>query len=122
MWIVLSAAVPAEPLEVPVAPPIDDGVVDAIGEAPMFMPGSMEALADPATVDDAGDEPVPLLVVPHALAPMIVAAPIRVRVRRWLVLMVFMELAFGIGIGRPGTEADRERAGGAGIRMRGGWR
>ncbi|RAX18738.1 hypothetical protein DC347_01320 [Pseudarthrobacter sp. AG30] len=82
------------------ASPIDDGVAEATGEEPMFMPGSMEALADPAAVDDAGDELVPL-AVPHALAPMIVAAPIRVRVRRWLVLMVFMELAFGIGIGKP---------------------
>lgn len=118
MWIVISAAV----LAVLLASPIDDGVAEAAGEAPMFMPGSMEALADPATVDDAGDELVPLLAVPHALAPMIVAAPIRVRVRRWLVLMVFMELAFGIGIGKPGTGAGRERAGGAGIRMRGGWR
>ncbi|MHC6229126.1 hypothetical protein ACX5I6_05160 [Arthrobacter sp. MMS24-T111] len=96
MWIVISAAVPA----VLLASPIDDGVAEATGEEPMFMPGSMEALADPAAVDDAGDELVPL-AVPHALAPMIVAAPIRVRVRRWLVLMVFMELAFGIGIGKP---------------------
>ncbi|MDI3243398.1 hypothetical protein QK292_17800 [Arthrobacter sp. AL08] len=72
IWIVTSAAVPVDAFGAPV-----DGV---IGEAPI--PGSMEADEEGIDVGDPGDELGAPWVVPQALAPMTVAAPIRATVRR----------------------------------------
>ena len=73
-------------------------VMGAVGEA--FIPGSIGA-AEEAAADGAGaDGSVFVPVVPQALIPMMVAAEIRAKVRRWYVLFVvmgflFMELAKG---------------------------
>ncbi|WP_427007741.1 hypothetical protein [Pseudarthrobacter sp. H2] len=77
MWIVNSAAIPVDPLVAPIVAPIDD----AIGEAPI--PASMDADEEAVgVVGDPGDELDPCPEVPQALAPMMVAAPIRARARR----------------------------------------
>ncbi|GAB3280279.1 hypothetical protein GCM10027449_21160 [Sinomonas notoginsengisoli] len=98
MWIVASAVAPVDPPVAPMDDEVDDGVDDALGEGLMLMPGSMDAPAGPATVEGAAGEPVP---APQALAPMIVAAPIRARARRWRVVVVFMAFSSSRSGRRP---------------------
>ncbi|GAC1606693.1 MAG: hypothetical protein NVS3B6_20100 [Pseudarthrobacter sp.] len=53
MWIVASAAAPVAPPVAPIDDGVDNGAEDAIGEALMRMPGSIDVPADPATVEGA---------------------------------------------------------------------
>lgn len=101
MWIVDSVDPPVAAID----DAVDGGVDDAIGEALMFMPGSMDAPADPATVEGAADVPVPVPPLPQAVAPMIVAAPITARVRRCRIVVVFMAYS-SFNRGANGLPAD----------------